>query len=66
MKPSIKKALLNKISLNILELYCIVENLLDDTEFNRKVKDQITLTKELLRKAIQDQPEYQNETNKVN
>ncbi len=61
-----KKNLINKILVNCLELFYIVDQLLDDTEFNRKVKEQITLTKELLRKSIQDQPEYQNETNKVN
>lgn len=66
MKPATKKALINKVTLSLLELFYIVDKLLDDTEFNRKVKDQITLTKELLRKSIQDQPEYQVDTNKRN
>lgn len=66
MKLSTKKALINKVTLSLLELFYIVDQLLDDTEFNRRVKDQITLTKELLRKSIQDQPEYQFDTNKRN
>lgn len=61
-----RKILLEKSLFLCLQLYVMVDELLDDSEFNKKVKDQITLTKELVKQAILNQPNYQNEANETN
>lgn len=61
-----RKILLEKTLILCLQLYVIVDELLDDNEFNKKVKEQITLTKELVKRAILEQPKYQNEANEIN
>lgn len=61
-----RKIILEKSLFLCLQLYVIVDELLDDSDFNKKVKDQITLTKEMVKKAILEQPRYQNEANETN
>lgn len=47
---------------HVAGLFTIVENILDDTEFNKKTKDQILLAGEMIKKSILLQPKYQNES----
>lgn len=53
--------LLETAQAHIAGLYTIVENILDDTEFNKKTKDQILLAGEMIKKSILLQPKYQSE-----
>jgi hypothetical protein len=64
MKKSTKETLISKASINLLEIHWIVDQLLDSNDFNKKVIDQICLTRELVKKAIKNQPNYQNESAK--
>jgi hypothetical protein len=64
MKKDTKEMFITKISINLLEIHWIVDQLLDSNDFNKKVLDQICLTRELVKKAIKNQPNYQNKTTK--